>query len=113
MVHYKGQSFLKPRQIKNYKKLIVDWRPVVNVTPASNRYIEFCKLELIKHEPWSGEMSNAWKETKPCTASEKDAIIAAYNSFMQDEEFLQKLHVPKMVTKIAEISTIEHNRIRK
>ena len=55
--------------------------PSFSSNPAAKNYSLYCKYQLIKYKPWSGEPQNSWDGEEECS----NVFIRAYSAFLSTE----------------------------
>ncbi len=81
-------------------KKILNYFPNISAKRDGKKFSEFCKLELLKYKPWSGNRSNAWNNLE-----DANEIIAFYDEFMTSKE--SEEFVPEPVRLAAQRASLD------
>ena len=90
---------LKKRTKKRGSELILSYYPRYSKNPKSPQFIEYIKQQLIKFNPWAGEVSMAWNQLE-----KEDEILEFYKEFM--ESTWAQNNLPKHITSSIKMDTV-------
>ena len=105
MISFNCIQFLAKFVVKNEKlhirksDVVVQTFPRYSSSPKSSNYPLYCKYQLLKYKPWSGNPSSAWNNED----DSDEVFVTHWNNFLHEPNINQ--YVPQWNTELANIST--------